>query len=224
LGLTAGPDQAPWQGILQTVEEVLAACREINPQFCLSYEGVWDRMLAYSDVLWAWHSNWEAHHTPAFRYTFPQWTPGQAIFQPFEYQVVNNAMRYGYQIFVANRHICGSMNDPAMRPLSAYIREVLRIREELRDVVYEGEFLDILEARVTHDPEIFFNTHRHSLTGKRACVLVNHGTAAGHAEVSFEGNAGGRARLYRPYAATESVRLPVRVALPPDRLAVVVEE
>ena len=222
--LTTSPDQAPWQGILQTVEEVLTACRAVNPQFCLSYEGVWDRMLAYSDMLWAWHSNWENQHTAAFRYAFSQWTPRQAIFQPFDYHVVNNAVRYGYQLFVAAAHMCGSLNDPAMRPLSAYIREVLRIREELRDYVYAGEFLDVLEARVTHDPEIFFNTHRHTLTRKRACVLVNHGAAPGQAEVTFEGNLDGQARVYRPYAAVERVGLPVRLSVPPDRLAIVVED
>jgi hypothetical protein len=132
-------------------------------------------MLAYSDVLWAWHSNWENQHTAAFRYTFSQWTPGQAVFQPFDYHVVNNAMRYGYQLFVATAHLCGSLNDPATGPLSAYIREVLRIREELRDFIYAGEYLDVLEVRVTHESDSFFNTHRHALTRKRACVLVNHG-------------------------------------------------
>lgn len=222
--LEVSPDQASWEGILRGVEEILASCRAVNPEFCVSVEGPWDRLLQYAAVAWVWHSTWERDHTAAFKFTFPQWLPTLAVTQPYDYQVVNNAMRFGYQLFVGPAHYTASMHWEPMRPLSAYIREVLRIREALKETLFLGEFLDTLQVRVEGHEEIRFNTHLNPKTGKRACVLVNLGEVSREVSVAFEGKSSELASIYQPFEKRRSEQLPVALAIPPERLAIVVEE
>ena len=56
--LPLSPDQAAWQGILSSLDEILAACRAVNPAFGLSVEGPWKSLLTYTGVTWVWHSTW----------------------------------------------------------------------------------------------------------------------------------------------------------------------
>jgi hypothetical protein len=222
--LESGPDRATWEGILKTVEEVLAACRNVKADFSLSYEGLWDRMLEHTGVLWAWHSPWEPDRYAACRYAFRQFIPCMSVLQPFDYRAVNSAVRFGYQIFIGPNHFRKSMSEESMKPLSAYIREVNRIRETLFGTVFLGEFLDAFETDVRQSGHIEFSTHRNMKTLKRACVLVNCGEEPGRATVSFYGNTGGEAKVFRPFTAEEAVRMPVRVVVPPERFAIVVEK
>lgn len=98
--LNITPDQACMKGILDGTDKLLKACREENEDFCISVEGAWDFMLQYTGVTWAWHQTWDKEHLSVFKYTFPQWKPCLAVDQPFDYNVVNNAIRYGCQIFL----------------------------------------------------------------------------------------------------------------------------
>jgi hypothetical protein len=50
------------------------------------------------------------------------------------------------------------------------------------------------------------------------------GAVPGRAQLTFEGDAVGPVRVYRPFQLAERARLPVRLDIPPDRVAVVVEE
>ncbi|NQT92851.1 MAG: hypothetical protein HQ559_08825 [Lentisphaerae bacterium] len=215
-----GPDLAGGDGILLAMREVLETCREVNPDFQLSCESAWDRLLEYSDVAWAWHC--ELDHVAALRYTFSQWTPMMPVVQPYDFNVVNNATRYGYQIMVGTARFSKSMQDEPMQPLSKYIQEVLRIREELEDTIYYGEFLDRLEADVdTHD-DVRWNTHRNPDTGQRACVLANLGHEPRQATVRFDG--GSRPlQIHVPFREVMTARQPATIAIEPRRLAVVKE-
>ena len=222
--LKVSPDRAEWEGIIQGVEEILETCQAINPEFCLSYEGVWDRLLPYTDVIWAWHDPLVIDHVAVFKYTFPQWMPSIVVWQPFDYNVVNNALRFGYQLYVTPATHLASMADPPARQLSAYIREILRLREELKDTIYLGEFLDVLEVQVEAHADIKFNTFRNPKTGKRACVLVNFGEGDHEASVAFSGNGQSAVRIYQPFKEPKSVQAPVSVKIPPERPVIAVEE
>jgi hypothetical protein len=184
---------------------------------------VWDRLLPYSDVVWAWHDPLVTDHTAVFKFTFPQWMPSYVLWQPFDYNVVNNALRFGYQIYVTPATHLVSMDDPAYRPLSTYIREILRLREELRDTVFMGEFLDTLEAQVDAPEAVKYNTHRNPQTGARACILVNFGGEPVQAGVAFDGKPGGAVKIYRPFEEVVEARTPVTVTIPPERPVIVVE-
>jgi hypothetical protein len=222
--LRTSPDRSEWEGIILGVEEILAACKGVNPGFDISIEGPWDRLLQYSDVYWVWHSTWEIDHTPVFKYTFPRWLPTLAVTQPFDYNVVNNAVRFGYELFIGPAHYTASMRHEPMRPLSAYIREILRIREALKETIFFGDFLDTLETRVQGSVDMRYSTHKNPATGKRACILVNFGVVPGEATVEFEGKGRGMARVYRPFEQEARAELPAVVTIPPERLAIVVEE
>ena len=111
------PDKSIWQGVLKLCEELMSECRKINPGFCMSTEGAWDQIMQYTDVGWMWHNSWEADHTNVFKYTFSQWTPCYAACQPFDYILVNNAVRFGYQLFVGPMDYTSSMDDKLMKGL-----------------------------------------------------------------------------------------------------------
>jgi hypothetical protein len=222
--LPTSPDRASWEGTLEGLREILEACREVNPEFCLSVESAWDRLLQYTDIAWIWHSHLGVDHVPALKYAFPQWLPMTAVCQPYDYSDVNNAVRHGYQILVGPARYTASMEDEPMRPLSAYIAEVTRIREELKDTVFQGEFLDSRGSHVEGPLELRYNTHRNPRTGKRACIVVNFGEVTSEARVYFEGHGGDRARVYQPFAETRTDALPATVEIPAEQVAVVVEE
>ncbi len=114
-----------------------------------------------------------------------------------------------------------------MRPISGYIREIIRIREleELKDTIFLGEFLDTLQVDVEGDQGVRFNTHRNPRTGKRACVLVNFGVTPLEATLmAFEGNDRGAVGIYEPFAERKGANPPVTVTVKPERLVIVVEE
>ena len=223
---TLAPDQATSEGRLLAVAEILKACRAINPDFAISNESAWDRTLVYSTVAWAWHDNVK-DHVPVLKYTFPEWLPGLVAPQPYDYTPVNNAVRYGYQIFLGpgNYIAPDSMAWAPMRPLSRYVQEVIGILEGLKDTIHFGEFLDNQLTRVEIPEDTRFSTFRNPKTGKRACVLVNLGEVTREAVVAgFDDNENGPVRIYQPFEKARGAKLPAPVTIPSERLAIVAEE
>ena len=139
----------------------------------------------------------------AMKYTFPEFMATFAVVQPWDYNNVNNAIRYGYQ---------------------AYVAEVLRIRDELKETVFLGEFLDMLEVSVSPHPNLKYNTHRNARTGKRACVLVNQGMESLETCVAFEGSGQQQLRIYRPFEPVTRGASPLSVKVPAERLVIVAED
>ncbi|HEY3109832.1 MAG TPA: DUF6259 domain-containing protein, partial [Chloroflexota bacterium] len=64
------PDQSWYRGVLACMEETLAACRAVRPDFALGVESTWDRLLPYCDAWWLWHDMLD--HLPAMKYAFPE--------------------------------------------------------------------------------------------------------------------------------------------------------
>ncbi|MBI2914986.1 MAG: hypothetical protein HYY08_03560 [Firmicutes bacterium] len=90
-----------------------------------------------------------------------------------------------------------------------------------------GEFTDTLGASVQTlgaGDDLKLSVHRNPRTGRRACVLVNSGEASREAVVGFQPETAHSARIYRPFEATVTGELPVRLAVVPGRVAVVMEE
>ncbi len=223
--LKLGPDQAISQGQLSAVGEMQSACGAIKPDFSISAECPWDRLLEYTGVGWSWHQA-AGQHVPVFKYTFPDlYLPTIAVQQPYDYTAVNNAMRYGYQIFVGPGNYTEAMDYRPFQPLADYIKEVIRLRKELRDTIYSGEFVDTLEAAVTGSGETGYGVFRNPRTGKRACVLVNYDREAREVSLQrFEGRSGTSVRIYQPFSKPRQASLPVPIRLPGERFAVVMEE
>lgn len=219
--LEAAPDQAHPGGIIQCLQETLQACRRIRPDFCLGVESHWDRLLSCCDAWWLWFDD---DHLAVMKYAFPEFLPTFTVAQPWDYANVNRAIQYGYQILVGPVRYSASMADEQSRPVSTYIRELIRIREQLKDTIFFGEFLDKLEVAVKATEHLQFSVHRNPKTGKRACILVNHGAAPLETGVAFDGNHNGRASVYQPFANVRVQALPAELSIPSERLAIVMEE
>ena len=223
--LKLSPDQAFSQGQLAAVREILNACSEIRPDFSISAECPWDRLLEYTGVGWSWHQP-AGQHVPVFKYTFPtRYLPTMAVQQPYDYTAVNNAVRYGYQIFVGPGNYTESMDYQPFRPLANYIKEVVRLRKELSATIYSGEFLDNLEASISGSGETGYCVFRNPHTNKRASVIVNYERKEQDVTVTgFEGNSSGSVTVYQPFTPARHAKLPISLRLDGERLAVVVEE
>jgi Domain of unknown function (DUF6259) len=223
---TLGPDQATSEGRLLALDEILKACRAVNPEFALSTESAWDRTLTYSNVAWLWHGHLE-DYAPVLKYTFPEWLPGLGVPQPYDYTPVNDAVRYGWKMFVGPGNFVApdSMDFGPMKSLSAYIKEMLRILEGLKDTILYGDFIDDLQVRFEGPEGTRYSVFRNPRTGKRACVVVNLGDGTREAVVrGFDGNDSGAVRLYQPFENTRAAKLPARVTIPSERLLIVAEE
>jgi hypothetical protein len=213
------PDRATWEGILAFLDEVEAACRAVSPEFAISHEGTWDRVLEWSSVAWAWHSTWERDHTAAFKYAFPEWFPALAVSQPYDFNVVNAAVRFGYQLLIGPGNYTKGMDYPPMRGLGRYIEPVNALRRELADLLILGTFEDGHGATVEHGPDVRYATHR-AASGRRACVIVNYG---GDPQMGVVRELAGAAavRVHEPSAPARNAELPVELEIPGERLCVV---
>lgn len=218
------PDQATSEGKLRTLDEILRACRAVNPEFCISTESAWDRTLSYANVAWAWHAN-AKDHVPALKFTFPEWIPGLAAPQPYDFTPVNNAVRYGHQIFLGPGNYTESMDYAPMTRLCSYVEEILRIREMEKDTIFFGEFLDERGIQVEKPEEVRATSFRDPKTGRRACVLVNLAEQPRRAKVvAFANNTNGSVRIHAPFEKLTRARLPASMEIPSQRLAIVAED
>lgn len=222
---TLSPDQATSVGRLQALEEILQTCRALNPEFALSTECAWDRTLSYSNVAWAWHDN-SADHVPVLKYTFPEWFPGLVVPQPFDFTPVNNAVRYGYQIFMGPGNYIApeSMAFEPMRELSNYVREVLQILERVKETICLGNFLDTQSVQFEGPNEMRYSVFQNPTTRRRACVVVNMGEKPNRASVkAFEGNSDGKVVVYEPSSQPREGQLPLDLDIKSERLVIVAE-
>jgi len=117
----------------------------------------------------------------------------------------------------------GSMEYSVWKPLSGYIKELMRIREELKDTIFLGRYTETMGVKVKGDNFLKYCTHENPQTGKRACVLANYGETVGKAWVVFEGGSGGMVSVYQPLAAKKTAQPPITVTIPPERLVIVIE-
>jgi len=219
--LDGSPDRTIMEGLLDCLQEIIDACREVNPQFCLGVESSWDRTLQYVDGWWNWHDM--VDHTAVMKYTFPEYMPTFTVVQPWDYNTVNASIRYGYQLLIGPIRFSSSMNDEQMRPLSQYISEVLRIRDAVRETIFFGTFLDNLQVLVETDPCVKYSTFCRPDTGQRACVLVNTDTKPHKASLRFDPSVSTKARVYQPFTDVESAELPITRMIPAERLMIVIE-
>jgi len=158
------------------------------------------------------------------KYTFPEWTATIFATTPGDYNEMNNGMRYGLVWDMAPRHYTESVDDPLTRPLARYVSELIRIRKEYADLLFLGRFNDTMGATVHGGPDIRYSVFKPLVAGKsgEACVVVNFGATPQSVEVSLDGLSG-KAEVASPFHADRAANLPVRLTIPPHRLAVVVK-
>ena len=217
--VTLDPDTSGMEGAIRLIARIARECQAIRPGFAISNECNWDRVLTYGTATW-WAGNMSTART-----VFPELTETVALYQPYDYQGLNNAVRLGHTVMVAPHHFNRSMAYPSWRGLAEYVRELARIRRALIETVFLGELEDGATARVegnAADGSVLHSVFRHRRNGRRVVVLQNNGDAQAARTVAAIGGATrGRVRIHRPFARTVDAELPARVDIGPERLAFV---
>jgi len=217
-----GPDTSPWEGTLRCIKETLESCHAINPEFALSAESNWDRMLTYTGVIW-WA---RLDHRSLMKDTFPQWTPTGAVNQPFSYNAVNLLVLQGCAMLIGPGHYTASMSHSLWVPLSAYIKEIQRIRQHLKDTLFHGELLapetTTLSGAFACHKDARWSTFRNPKTGKYACVLANlSGQPLQADSIALAHNADGAVEVYQPFEPDQMTQFPLTIMIPPERIVVI---
>jgi hypothetical protein len=219
--IVPSPDQSPWEGTVRLVSRISRECRALHPDFRLSFETTWDRMLSYGAATW-----WAGNMSTA-RKIFPELVETVGLYQPYDYIGVNNAVRNGHAVMISPYHFNRSMDCEPWRGLAAYIHEVKKVRDALADYVFVGEQLDPSELALDRKQipaGVDYAVYRNLKNRKHACVITNRGPAP--AEVSLKGfgnDHAGSVRVFHPGQEPRACDLPTRLVLEPERLVFVVE-
>jgi len=219
--IVLSPDQSPWEGTTRLVERISRECRALHPDFRISFETAYDRMLSYGAATW-----WAGNMSTA-RKVFPELVETVGLYQPYDYIGVNDAVRNSYAVMVAPFHFNRSMDCESWRGLAGYIRDVKKVRDELADYVFASEQLDPGEVSfgtVEKPAGIEHAVYRNLKNGKRACIITNRGSTP--ASVNFAGFSAARAgevRAWRPGQSPTTLATPAQLTVDAERLVFVVE-
>jgi hypothetical protein len=215
-----GPDTSTWEGAIRLTRRLFDAARKINPEFAMSFESNWDRMLEFGDAIW-WVGNMSL-----VRSVFPEMVETRAILSAYDYLGVNNAVRLSQVGLVAPLNCSRSVGWEPWKGLSQYLREVKRIQDDLSEAVFFGEVLGHDQIELGHEPRygVEYNVFRSLKTGKRVCILTNGGMEEQSQIIrAFAGNAGGSVCIHVPFASPHDAALPVKVTVPAERIVFVEE-
>jgi hypothetical protein len=220
--LKLSPDRAMPQAIFDMLGQVLKEGRKIDPQLAIASELIWDRAFQYVDVSYLRMNDVDMH--PALKYTFPEWTSTIFAENPFDFNIMNNGMRYGFVWAMAPRHYSASLEEAVTQPLSKYVGELIRIRKKYADILFTGRFMDTLGATVKCGGNSRFSVFESMYdTTRKAVVVVNFDNKEDDVEVSIENVKGGKAELCIPFQNDRIVQLPAKIKVPARTCAVVVQ-
>jgi Domain of unknown function (DUF6259) len=214
------PDQAPWEGTVQMTARIARECREQHPDFRMSAETSWDRLLSTGAATW-----WAGNMSVA-RKVFPELVETVGLYQPYDYIGVNDAVRNGYAVMVSPFHFNRSMDFQPWRGLASYIREVKQIRDELADYVFCGELVDsgsLARGSNSWPTAVECAVYKNLKSGKRACILTNRSRKEEAVKLADFRAFSGTARIYKPRANDQPQALPGEATVEPERIAFIAE-
>ena len=215
-----GPDTSTWEGAIRLTRTLFDEARRINPNFAMSFECNWDRMLEFGNAIW-WVGNMSL-----VRSVFPEMIETRAITSPYDYLGVNRAVQFSQVGLVGPLNYCRSVGWEPWKGLAEYLREVKRIQDALSEAVFFGEVLGHAQIELGHEPRsgVEYNVFRSLKTVKRVCILTNSGMEErSQAIQAFAGNTGGSVRIHVPLASPRDAALPVEVTVPGERIVFVEE-
>jgi hypothetical protein len=220
--LKLGPDRAMPQAVFDMLGQVLNEGRKIDPQLAIASELIWDRAFQYVDVSYLRMNDIDMH--PVLKYTFPEWTSTIFAESPFDFNIMNNGMRYGFVWAMAPRHYSASMDESVTQPLSKYVVELIRIRKKYSNILFTGRFIDTIGATVKCGVNSRFSVFEPiNDTSKKAVVVVNFDNEEDEMEVNIDNAKNGKAELCIPFQSDRVVKLPAKIKVPPKTCAVLVE-
>jgi hypothetical protein len=219
--LPMSPDTAPWEGVIMLTQEVMAECRKYCPDWAMSFECNWDRLLQFTGSTW-WVGN-----QAITREVFPEHVETLGLYDAYDYLGVNNAVRNGHQVMVAPLGFSRPLDWAPFRDLADYIKEVKRIRDRLQETVFYGEVQGRSGVKLKDGPPsgLEYNVFHNRDSGRRVCVISNRNMTDGKLTIlGFEGNSNGAARLHAPFKRIRQVRLPLTVTVPAERIVFLEEQ
>lgn len=228
----SNPDRAHHEGILMFMEEMIATCRKINPEFCISYEGGWDRLMPYTDLSWWGPSD------DLLKHVFPQRALTSGVEQPYDFNKLNLAVLRGCHLLLGPANYNRGMDYEPMQELLRYAAEITRIRNALLDIVSRGELLDASEGLFKRtpamiriggpfasDPNSKWSLFRDPRSGRRAMVLANLGAAPLDAkDVAFAEGGGRACRIHQAGSPARNTAMPATLTIPAERVVILAED
>lgn len=214
------PDTATWEGAIQLTREVMRECRKHNPDWCMSFECNWDRLLQFGGATW-WVGN-----QLITRKVFPEHAETLGLYQAYDYLGVNNAVREGHIVMVAPLNFSRSLDWPPFSGLADYIKEVKRIRDSLQETVFFGEVLGQDPVKLDGGPPdgVAYNFFRNRETGLQVCILTN--SRMEKREIlfpAFDKSTSAKARIHMPNRKVRRVTLPATLSIPAEGILFVEE-
>jgi hypothetical protein len=142
---TLKPDVALCEGLVDAIDRLYKQCKELNPDFNMASEFGHDRLLPYFDV---GYRNAVRNQISTLRYVFPEWTSCQHVSAPRDFRGINSAVLTGSVICIEPDAYQGSLDQPIYHDLGEYIKEIIRIRTELAEIIFLGDYFDDQGARI----------------------------------------------------------------------------
>ena len=228
---TMKPDVALCEGLVQAIDRLYKQRRSVNPNFRIASEFGYDRLLPYFDV---GYRNSSGSEISAFRYVFPEWTSCNHISAPRDFRGVNGAVLTGAVLCMEPDTYEGSLDQAVYRDLASYIGEIIRIRRELTDYIFTGDYLDDQGARIVkkdnkgqesnNDPgSLVFKVHGNRKTGKRAIIIANQGLQPVWYSWTFTHTNVREVKMYSPFAGEKIIKVGEPIEIKPDGLQILIE-
>lgn len=198
---TSKPDLALTEGKIQAIGRLYQKCKTINPEFCMASEISVDRFLPYIDV--GYRSSTDYQISP-LKFVFPEWNSCQHVSTPREFKGINGAILTGSVICVEPELYQGTLDQPLYYDLANYIKEVERIRGELSDIIFLGDYLDNQGAKVNavneeHSNALHFKVWRNPKTDQNAIIIANDSPDAVQLNWEFTNKNVKQAIIYEPF-------------------------
>lgn len=214
--LPLSPDTATWEGAIMLTKEVFAACRKYNPDWAMTFECNWDRMMQFTCSTW-WGGGFN-------RSVFPNSVGTLFVTSAFEYRGVNDLIIGRTTGLIGPMNFCRSVGWKPWEGLSKYIKEVKRIQDDLADVVWVGEELGQQGVHFNGAVGCSYNVFRNPVTGKRVCILSNSSRVPRKESLhGFTASEGMRVRIHTPFAAVKTRNLPAEIEVPGERIVFIEE-
>lgn len=220
--LGRSPDTAPWQGALDLMARIDQTCRAVKPDFDISFECNWDRLLSYGTATW-----WAGNMSNA-RKVFPELTETVGHYWPYDFLGINTAVREGWAVMLSPHKFNRGMGYEPWKHMATYVAETKRICDQYADIIFLGERLYGKGALFGQAPlpgSVAWESWRNPEDGRQAVVFTNTAREAVPVSLAgFEGKAAGPVKIVTPFGETCSAVLPVEVSIPGERFALVVED
>jgi hypothetical protein len=214
------PDMTTWEGAILLTKEIFAACRKHNPNWAMSFECNWDRMLQFGG------STWWVYDQPLTRAVFPEHASTDGLKDAYDYLLVNNLVRDGHHVMITPMKFSGGMDLEVMKGLNGHIRDVKRIRDQLQETVFHGDVLGVEGVTIAKPvPEgVEFNVFRNRRTALRACILTNAKMDPKTVALTgFDKASSPSVRIHQPGLESHVVNLPAAITIPAEQILFVEE-